>query len=252
MNALYVAWRPPDPVAGWRPVGRLEHDGDAYRFVYTRGARKPGFRPFEGMHNFDAIYESTDLFPVFANRLLSRSRPEFEHYLRWGGFSVESPPDPIVILGVTEGRRQTDAIEVFPCPQPDIDGRYVNRFFLHGIRWMPSAAVARIAALAPQECLFLMPDPQNDFDRNAVAVRTETDRTLVGYIPRYLANDARDLLASEERDSVELRVERVNPDAPLQHRVLCRLTASWPHGFRPCGGEDFEPIPSERMTSVPS
>ena len=46
-NSLFVAWRPPMPdQTGWRPVGRLEHDGGLYRFWYTHGARKPGFRPF--------------------------------------------------------------------------------------------------------------------------------------------------------------------------------------------------------------
>ena len=116
MNALFVAWRPAAPQAGWRPIGRLEHDDGTYRFFYTAGARKPGFRPFSQMEDLDQVYESDELFPVFANRLLSQSRPEYDDFLRWGGFEVSNPPEPIVILGVTEGLRQTDAIEVFPCP----------------------------------------------------------------------------------------------------------------------------------------
>src|SRR5437588_345178 len=114
MNSLFVAWRPPmhDPT-GWRPVGRLEHDDGLYRFWYTRGAKRPGFRPFVQMEPLDQVFESEELFPLFANRLLSESRPEYEAYLRWSGFDVGNPPDPFVVLGVTEGIRQTDAVEVF-------------------------------------------------------------------------------------------------------------------------------------------
>jgi hypothetical protein len=90
MHALFVAFRPFEPVhAGWRPVGRLEYDGQLYRFCYTCGARKPGFQPFRGMETLDRVYDSEDLFPVFANRLLPPSRPEYEAFLQWGGFDLK-------------------------------------------------------------------------------------------------------------------------------------------------------------------
>ena len=125
--------------------GRLHCDGQLYWFCYTQGARKlQGFRPFPPMDDLDQVYVSETLFPLFANRLLSPSRPEYEAFLRWGGFDPNNPPTPLAILGVTEGIRQTDSIEVFPCPTPDADGCYLNRFFLHGIRWMPATALERI------------------------------------------------------------------------------------------------------------
>jgi hypothetical protein len=245
MNSLFVAWRPPMPdQAGWRPVGRLEHDGQLYRFWYTAGARKPSFRPFAGMERLDQVYESGDLFPLFANRLLSQSRPEYEAYLRWSGFDIDNPPDPIVVLGVTEGIRQTDAVEVFPCPVPDGQGCYFNKFFLHGIRWLPDAAIQRIAALQEDEPLKLMLDLQNRHDPQAVAVRTEEKRMQIGYVPRYLAHDVWQLVQKCDVDFIDMYVDRVNRDAPLQNRVLCRMHACWPEGFRPCSDEDFAPIPA--------
>ena len=245
MKSLFVAWRPPMPdQTGWRPVGRLEHDGDLYRFWYTKGARKPGFRPFAQMEDLNKVYESDELFPLFANRLLPKSRPEYEAYLRWSGFDINNPPDPIVVLGVTEGIRQTDAVEVFPCPVPDADGCYLNKFFLHGIRWLPEAAIERIGRLEPNEPLKLMLDLQNAVDPNAVAVRTETEQMQIGYVPRYLAHDVWHLIQQCDRDFINLCVDRVNLDAPLQNRVLCRMHACWPKGFRPCSSEDFSPIPS--------
>lgn len=246
MSSLFVAWRPPTPdQTGWRPVGRLEHDGELYRFWYTQGARKPGFRPFAQMEWLDQVYESDELFPLFANRLLSKSRPEYEAYLRWSGFDIDNPPDPILVLGVTEGIRQTDAVEVFPCPVPDADGCYFNKFFLHGIRWMPPVIIERIGRLAMNEPLKPMLDLQNEHDPNAVAVRTESERMQIGYVPRYLAHDVWQLVQQCEVDFIKLCVDRVNPDAPLQNRVLCRMHACWPDDFQPCSREDFLPIPDD-------
>ena len=164
MSALFVAWRGGDPQNGvWGPVGRLERDEGVYRFCYTRGARTlTGFRPFQQMEDLDAVYESETLFPLFANRLLSPSRPEYDAYLCWGGFDPDNPPEPISILGVTQGIRQTDSVEVFPCPAPDIEGCYINKFFLHGLRWAGQVALDRIARMKSNEVLSLVPEPQNN------------------------------------------------------------------------------------------
>ncbi len=247
MTSLFIAWRPATPEqAGWRPVGRLEHQGGLYRFCYTRGAQKREFRPFPKMGQLDRVYESAELFPLFANRLLSKSRPEYDQYLRWSGFDdPDNRPDPILVLGVTEGIRQTDAVEVFPCPVPDADGCYFNKFFLHGIRWLPDAVVERIGKLEEGERLKLMLDVQNEHDPQAVVVRTEAERMLIGYIPRYLAYDVWQLVDRCEVSFIEMHVDRVNRDAPLQNRVLCRMHACWPDGFLPCSGEDFLPIPAD-------
>ncbi len=249
MKTLFVAWHSTEVEnAAWGPVGRLDYDGQVYSFFYTRGAMTlSGFRPFEEMPDLEQVYESESLFPLFANRLLSPSRPEYEAFLRWGGFNTGTSPDPIAILGVTEGIRQTDAIEVFPCPVSD-EGGYCNKFFLHGIRWMPTAAVDRVNRLKESERLLVMPDPCNQFDPNAVAVRTESERTLIGYVPRYLAQDVHKLLRECDPECVELFVQRVNCDAPSQHRLLCRMNACWPQGFKPCDSEAFASIPGNIPT----
>jgi hypothetical protein len=175
---------------------------------------------------------------------LPSSRPEYQEYLRWSGFDPAHPPDPIVVLGVTEGIRQTDAIEVFPCPTPDGEGCYFNKFFLHGLRWLPTAALDRIARLSEDEPLKLMFDLQNTSDPNAVALRTERERMMIGYVPRYLAYDVWNLVQNCEVDFIHISVARVNPQAPTQNRVLCRMNACWPDGFEPCSGDEFLPIPA--------
>jgi len=196
------------------------------------------------MTQLDEVYESEELFPLFANRLLPASRPEYDAYLRWSGFDPGNPPDPIVVLGVTEGIRQTDAIEVFPCPVSDAEGCFLNKFFLHGIRWMSPCVVDRIAELKPNEPLKLMADFQNSTDPHAVAVRTEEDRMMIGYVPRYLARDVWSLVQECDVNFIDLSVVNVNQDAPFQNRLLCRMNACWPEGFRPCSGNEFQPIPA--------
>jgi len=252
-HVLFIAWRSAGPTNGrWGPVGRLAHGPAGYQFVYTRGATTlEGFRPFPGMPDLDVVYESDSLFPLFANRLLSESRPEYEAFLAWGGFDPADPPDPLAILGVTQGMRQTDSLELFPCPAPDAAGCYVSKFFLHGVRWMPPAALERIARLRPAELLGVMLDISNLYDRNAVAVRTcdRGGRFLIGYVPRYLSQDVRELCTTCEPDFIELKVERVNPHAPLQQRLLCRMSTCWPQGFRPCSGTEYQLLVGE-MSSL--
>ena len=252
-TALFVAWRGGDANHGaWGPVGRLEHDGGVYRFWYTRGALTvTGFRPFPQMDDINQVYESEELFPLFANRLLPPQRPEYDAYLRWGGFVPGSQPDPIAILGVTEGKRETDSVEVFPCPVPDVDGCYLNKFFLHGLRWMPFQTHERILRLQKEEQLLVMLDVCNKHDHHAVAIRTDSDRTMIGYVPRYLANDVCDLLRRCESDFITLFVQQVNRDAPMQQRILCRMHACWPEEFRPCSDPSFQPIPAEVSAICP-
>lgn len=247
-NVLFVAWRAGGEHNGcWGPVGRLERleDGSAYRFLYTRGAKSlPGFYPFPEMPDVNKVYESKELLPMFSNRILSESRREYKAYLAWSGFDPQEAPDPLALLAVTEGRRATDTIELFPCPQPDADGWYTNKFFLRGVRFLDDAALARVAKLQPGTELQLLPEPDNPQDPRAMLVLTlPTDGDVkIGYVPRYLARDAGDLLKQCGECAVTVNVEKVNPGAPLQQRVLCRMTACWPEDFRPCDRDEFVPI----------
>ena len=54
----------------------------------------------------------------------------------------------------------------------------------------------------------------------------------------YLADPPRD----EVSETVHVTVERVNPDAPLQFRLLCSLTADWPDSFQPCSDVLYEAL----------
>lgn len=243
-DSLYIAWRSEQGSTGhWGPVGRLDRTPSGYLFRYTRGARSfHDFRPFPGMNDLGSVYESEGLFPFLGNRLLARSRPEYARYLEWSGLRSAQAPDPLAVLSVTEGRRETDSFEVFACPRPDAEGRFACTFFVHGIRHLPEDVKDRLLEMEVGDPLVPHFESDNPRDPRAVSLRSAVrpDQHL-GYVPRYLAADVRRLAESGAHD-IEARVERVNRDAPVQQRLLCHLTAPWPAGFAPCVGEDFEPL----------
>lgn len=246
-TSVFIAWRSGTPERGqWSPVARLDRECDGYRFIYTEGARMlAGFRPFPGLPELGEVYRSNQLFPMLANRLLSRSRPEYEAWLTWGGFDPHHAPEPLAVLGVTEGIRQTDALEVFPCPTPDAEGNYHTRFFLHGLRHVSPEVHAQLGELRAGAALRLELEDDNPRDPRAVAVFFDGgQRMRLGYVPRYLARDARALVACAGLQAIDLSVARINPSAPLQMRVLGRLSAPWPSSFEPCAAAEFQPISS--------
>jgi hypothetical protein len=123
MNTLFVAWQQPDS-REWIPVAKLERKNERYFFSYTRGVhRAKGFLAFNRMDRLDAVYESSSIFPLFANRLISKSRPEFHDYLRWLGLK-SAAEDTLSMLALTGGIRGTDSIELFQPPSISSNGEY--------------------------------------------------------------------------------------------------------------------------------
>jgi hypothetical protein len=87
-----------------------------------------------------------------------------------------------------------------------------------------------------------MADLQNEHDRHALILRTLAPITLVGYAPRYFSSEFSKLMQSVAKDKIEVTVERVNLDAPLQYRVLCHLRAPWPANFQSCSTQEFREL----------
>ncbi len=252
MKALFLTWRDPH-LRSWYPVGRLDLVEDEYQFVYLKGAQeaseKAGFCPFLSFPNLTATYVSTELFPLFANRLMPPSRPDYAEYTEWLSVA-EHEDDPIALLARSGGQRATDTLEVFPCPAPDSKGEYHIHFFAHGLRHMPACSLERAANLRSGERLLLMHDFQNAHDPKALLLRTSEqepgDVYNVGFCPRYLNDDVFQLVHPENlplTDAVTVAVERVNPaPAPSQFRLLCNMTMRWPAGFTPFATELYQPI----------
>lgn len=207
MIKLYVFWQDPD-TRRWYPVGMLARKDNLYEFVYTRGAKDTSsFILFGRMKGLGTIYKSEELFPLFANRVLSRSRPEYNQFVRWIGADL-TPDDKMLILARTGGARATDSLMVYVKPEPSDRSEFDLFFLCHGIRHLPREAIDRINLLKEGEFLYPMLDPLNPFDANAVSLRTADPVWLIGYVPRFFARDVRTCIQSTEPTAVRLHVAR--------------------------------------------
>lgn len=202
-------------------------------------AQKEGFSSFLAFPDQNEVYRGNDLFPLFANRLMPRSRPDFSTYVQRLDLDPEDVDD-FEILARSGGRRMTDSFELFPLPLVREDGCYVTHFLAHGIRYLNEVSHKRISELSPGEKLLMVADFQNPYDPSALPLRTE-DRIFVGYIPRYLLPDAWKL--QETCEYIDIFIEQVNqPPAPIQQRLLCRMESCWPTGFKPYCTDEFRPL----------
>lgn len=247
MTTAFVAWRSPT-TRKWFPVGRLTSDDALFEFVYTKGAQRAqgeaGFQPLVSFPEFGRAYVSDKLFPLFANRLLAKTRREYASFVEWVSLP-EADTDPIALLARSGGRRATDALEIFQCPEPNEEGKVEIHFFAHGLQYFPTEATERARRLEPGAPLLVMHDFQNKADSHALMLRTAEeipqDIYPVGYCPQYLLSDVYELL--EKPDSVSVRVLRVNqPPAPLGFRLLCTLSARWPDTYAPFSAPDYLPV----------
>lgn len=244
MKDLYVSWQDRDS-RRWYTIGCLSHIevSEQYRFVYTKGAEKaredaPYFKPFTNMNDLYREYFSTDLFPVFANRILSHSRPNFQEHLEWLGLN---DPRPLDILERSGGERATDQLQVYAAPTKTADNKYKSYFFVRGMSHLPEDIVECTKTVKKGQLLYPMHDFKNEYDEYAVALRRDKPVYLLGYCPRYLSNDLLKL-AENNTESVKIVVDRINPDAPFQMRMRCKFEADWPSGFTPFGQDECKPL----------
>lgn len=238
---LYVASRRPDGLI--EPVGVLsqysEADETRFRFVYLKLAeRQEGFTPLPGLPDIHQVYVGSSLFPVFANRLMPRDRADYGAYVDQLDLTVEA--DPFEVLARSEGVRATDRVEVFPAPVRIGRDELSTLFFARGIRHIEEAAQA-VDALAVGDELQLIEDAGNPVNPRALILSTRTGAT-VGWAPDYLLDllhELRDLNGEPAR----IFVEHVNPSTTPPHlRLLCRMSATWPAGYEPFSGPEFQSL----------
>lgn len=245
MNTLYLAWQDRLGSRAWFPVGLLEVNPgrSGYEFAYTRGAQQAkdsvGFQPFPSFPELSRRYISQELFPLFTNRLLGRSREEFSRYIKWLGLSTDNP-DPMEILAVTGGERQTDSIEIFPKINALPDGSFQCRFFLHGLRHAAKHAQDRAQALRKGEPLRIAIEVNNPATGFAVQLQSD-DYVMLGWLPRYLVEDIK--RAAVDTADVTATVVRVNlPPAPRSKQFLIELSGRLPKDFSPMNSDEFQPL----------
>lgn len=216
---LIVAWQDPSTRAYHR-VGYLDIlEGPRFRFRYDREAvsELDDFEPFPNFPEEPYVYESTELFPFFNNRVLSQKRPEYSSLLR--AVALGDDASPIEILERSGGARETDTIQVFSAPQADESGVVDFIFPAHGVRHVEGAA-HRIEQLRRGDVIELQEDPSNEYNSQALLL---VSGQRLGWVPDFLVSMIRSL--TSDFGQYALTVEAANgPDVPFHFRLLCRLT----------------------------
>lgn len=250
MKSLFLAWQAPEDSThsrAWFPVGRLDAEPEShnYSFRYTQGAlnaeKEVGFTPLLAFPEFKEVYESSELFPLFMNRVISPSRKDFEQYIHWLDLD-RGKADPIDILSVSGGERATDNLEVFPKVTADAEGNFHVRFFLHGLRYLGEKAITRVTALNAGEELRISVELNNPATRLAVTLMTD-DYEMIGWAPRYLVDDL--IRCVPNAPLLKAKVAKINlSEAPLNQRIMIDFIGSAPDGQQPMSTPDFEPLVS--------
>ena len=90
------------------------------------------------------------------------------------------------------------------------------KFFIAGVQFHPGAAAA-IRKLSEGDEVYLVPEPTNKYDLNAVRIENE-EGVLLGYVPKVFSSKVAALL---EVDPCECLVETVTPNAKTYE--MCRV-----------------------------
>ncbi len=238
---LFLVWQNPE-TRRFVPVGALTRDsGGAFVFRYIRRSQQvPGFRPLPSFPRLDGVYRSADLPPFFDNRVMSAHRPDYPDYVRALSLDL-ADATPFEMLARTGGIRATDTFHVVADPEVGPDGHVLTRFLAHGVRHL-SGAAERIARLSPGDALRLRPAPDNPYNQRALLIDAEAS-VPVGYVPDWMLDFVHDLVAADP--GYRLIVERANgPETPMHLRLLCRLEADRPAGYRPFDNAEFDYVES--------
>jgi hypothetical protein len=237
---LVVAWQHPETRAIF-PIGVLSIQNGNYRFWYVQSAFElEGFRPLLGFEDFTRVYESTRLFPLFAQRVMDPRRPDYERYVE----SLRLPLDatPWEQLARSEGKRVGDMLQLLPEPTVTTDGRTECVFLVHGIRHLAQedpSLEQRLQELRDGDLLRLLDEPDNAY--NPRALLTANDRCEpLGWVPDLLLDYVHDVRTSGPH---EVFVEAVNgTDAPAHLRLLARLSGRLPGPQSPFHGPKWDRV----------
>jgi len=246
MTTLYIAWQDPQK-RNWHTVGRLTKEKDMYCFVYTRGALASSrFTYFGRMFDLHKPYYSHELFPLFANRVLNRSRSEYPDYLRWLALNPDIQQEPMQLLARSGGKRRTDELYVFPYPEVNDSGQMEIYFLSHGLRHLSTESLCRIERLKDGERLSFRHEIENTHDQFALILESK-ESTKVGYCPRYLNRDLKMIL---DNTNISLSLARLNLDAPLQFRLLCKAEFTMPSGVEVFASNEYQVLTQNNMEAA--
>lgn len=252
MSSVFVIWQDPETTM-WEPVAKLTESHGIYSFAYTCGALNKNFIPFPRMNMLDKVYESTELFPFFQNRLIPERRPEYYTMLSWLDMAPGAN-DPLDILSASGGSKKTDNFRIIKVPQKSADNEYKLKFFTSGIKYISDEAKRELLSLNNRTQLTCIIEDRNQADSNAISLINPNTGNHLGYYPHYLNEDLiyvnRMLGVTGPELMTTIPVIKINLSAPEQYRLLCESVTPWPESFVPFQSEKYKLLNTRnRVTS---
>lgn len=234
---LAVAWQHPE-TRRITAVGLLTCSDSCYTFAYLRSAAAvEGFQPFLGFPDLARQYEAHALFPLFAQRVMRVSRPDFSRYRQ--ALRLEADASDWSILGRSQGQREGDGIRVFPEPYVDEAGGTTSTFFVSGLRHrmgQDPRVSAALDDLTPGDRLNLVEEPINAEDARALLVAERTGVTLA-WVPSVLLSYVHAVRSIAEPSLTVVGTNGL--DVPPTYRLLVNLRGTAPDGYRPFDGPEW-------------
>ena len=223
LRRFLLTWRDGQELPAIHDVGCLSFDG-AFRFHYLKAARTaPRFHPLPGLPDVTGNYgPAAELFPVFAGRVMERSRPDFASYVT----ALDLPRDAgdLDILARSGAVSRGDHLALTEEPTIHSDCTTGCTFLVRGLRFaLPDPEVREqvLAALPAGTQMAVRDDPANDVSPDALLLCTN-DGVEVGWVPDALTGFVRRVVG-EPAGSVT--VQRRNSSAQPPHtRLLVHVT----------------------------
>lgn len=239
-HRLVVTWQ--HPVSrSIQPVGVLTCSSDGFAFSYLDAARNvPDFRPFLGFGEMHRRYESSMLFPFFAQRVMRPSRPDYAAYLQ--SLALADDATAWQILARSQGARAGDTTRVFPEPEVTSSGRTHHTFFANGVRHAIAedpAVESALSDLRPGAAVHLRDQPDNPVNPvNPRAVQVVNDAGIaLGWVPDVLLDY---LAAVRCVGEPAITVTTVNgADVPAGFRLLLTLDGRVTDDYEFFGGSGW-------------
>lgn len=241
---LAVTWQHPR-TRRYHAVGLLEQTDHGFRFVYLADAPTTlGSRALLGFNDFGRVYESENLFPLFAERLMDPARPERPRLLE--ALSLDALAGPLELLARSGGRRTGDSIELLPEPSVDESGATDCLFLVHGVRYVEDAD-AVLSRLHRGQLLTLVDDVSNPVNPLAIIVANEQKLSL-GWVPDPLLEYVQHVRSAGD---ATLRVERANgPEFGHHLRLLVHLHGNVEPGYLPFSGPGWQTTVGDPSASI--
>ena len=235
VTKLLVVWQQPSTRA-MIPVGVLAFDGETYTFEYVANVEGVDeFRPLLGFGDLAKTYESEELFPLFRERILDSTRPDFTRVLDALSLDPASTTPWEQLVG-SGGSSEGDTLQVTPFPLEHEAG-WTCTVLVAGVRYPAKKSVKTavgetrrysdleleevLERLVPGQSLRVLQEVGNDYNPKAQLLFTEQDE-FIGYLPDWLAKLTAPCV--EDGVGVAATIDRVNAASAGWHlRVLVTL-----------------------------